>query len=94
MALEDIDVQRDIVDLKFISYSELLTDNFTYSMEIKEWTKDKFDIQMNFSDPLLLSRGDKLDKIVAKIKNYDFFVSLDGQKLKPEHSRKVKKIPV
>ena len=42
MTLNDIDVQRDIIDFKFICYSDLLTNNFTYTMEIKSWTKDKF----------------------------------------------------
>ena len=61
LSMDELDILRDILDITFLSNSDTLPKNFTYKMEIEEWTEEKFDILLNFSDPLAVSRGAKFD---------------------------------
>ena len=79
LSLYDLDVEREVVTFTFISRSGGLPANFSYTLEITDWTTDGVDIFMNISDPLLISRIPELpDMIIANIKNLNFFISADN----------------
>ena len=59
----------------------------SYYITLKEWNQDQMKIQLNFKEPLKISQGFRLDQCVIKIKNPEYFVSLQsGEMIKKEHS--------
>ena len=42
---------------------------------MQEWTQDKVQIKINFTDPLIISLGDERDTVYLNIKNPGLFVS-------------------
>ena len=53
----DINVTRDIIDFEFIQNSETDDQSLNYSLELKNWTADFFEVQLTFNEPLLVSSG-------------------------------------
>ena len=50
--MDQIDVTRDFVDIKFILRNDdIKPEDLKYNIYIKEWTADNFEIKVNFSDP-------------------------------------------
>jgi hypothetical protein len=56
----------------------------TFYLTLKSWTSSGMDINMNFSDPLVVSGGLNPDNIVVTIKNPDLFVSKETLMKLPE----------
>ena len=68
----ELNVARDLLDIKFITQEE---SNITFYLTLKSWTSTGMDININFSDPLQVSKGINRDNIVITIKNPDLFIS-------------------
>ena len=47
-------------------------------MSLKNWQPKFLEIQMNFTDPLAISKGNLLDQVVVKVKNPSLFVSKES----------------
>ena len=67
--MENIDVSRDILNLDFLLKSDTNPKKMEYSLEVKEWTTDKINIQINFTDPLQVSQGFDRDTVYFNLKN-------------------------
>ena len=74
LAIESIDVSN-ILDLKFVLKSKVNPKDIIYSLELKEWTEKTISIFINFTDPLLISMGDKRDTVFCIIENPKMFIS-------------------
>lgn len=90
IALSEIDVQRDVVDVEFGLKNR---DNRpAYSLQITQWDENNFKIKMDFLDPGQVSRGDQRDTVELKFKNPNMFVSkATGLPMKPP--KMVKTVP-
>lgn len=73
--LKDIDVRKEIMDLQLEFNNEFDEINMDFNFSIVDWTSDGMQVQVNFSDPLLISQGRVLDKIIVKIMDKDKFRS-------------------
>jgi hypothetical protein len=61
--LSALNVTRDIIDFKLELENENDEDysSFKYYLSITKWDEYGMNVQLNFSDPLLVSRGVALD---------------------------------
>jgi hypothetical protein len=75
IALSEIDVTRDVMDFTFVLRSDIDTSNFTYTIDIEDWTMDGMQVKVNFSDPLMISRGKESDILQIHIINRHLFKS-------------------
>lgn len=93
IGLKDIDVARDIMDIKFKSFGE--DSNFIlYTLDLIRWDKRGMEILINFTDPLMISNGENRDSVEFVIKNPMQFVSeLTGLPLSQEKVQITKTIP-
>ena len=93
ISLKDIDVARDIMDVKFKSAGE--DSNFVlYTLDLLSWDKNGIEIHINFTNPLAISNGATRDSIEFIIKNPAQFISeRTGKSLLPEKSVLSKTIP-
>lgn len=55
IALSNINVARDILNLDFILKSDTDPKEIKYSLELKEWSTKRIGIQIYFEDPLQIS---------------------------------------
>lgn len=55
--LSELDVQRDFFDFIFILKSEVDPAEIKYFLEITYWDEYQVNVFMNFSNPLLISKG-------------------------------------
>jgi hypothetical protein len=55
------------------------TANKDFYLNLKDWTADKLELQVNFTEPLAVSYGDQQDSIITKIKNAKLFEPEDGR---------------
>lgn len=74
MKPEDIDVARDLVDVTFLMKSDVDPASIEYTVALKEWSATDIKFKFNFSNPLLLSRGEEQDAVLLKLKNPEMFV--------------------
>ena len=63
-----MDVVRDICSVRFILASEIDPKDIKYFLEIKKWDEYGVDIFVNFTDPMLVSRGEDRDLVEITIK--------------------------
>lgn len=75
--MNQIDVQRDLLDLNFVLKSDVNPDEIKYYMEIKYWLPNELSIHVNFTDPTMISKGMERDTIYMKLKNPDWFRSAE-----------------
>ena len=73
--MEEIDVARDLLDIRFVLRSDLDPKDLKYSIVVEEWTETKFKLKINFTDPFLISQGEERDVAYISIKNPALFVS-------------------
>lgn len=57
VALSALNVTRDVMEFMFILKSDVKPEMIQYDLEIKDWNMEKMDVHVNFSDPLLISKG-------------------------------------
>ena len=75
MSLSEINVPRDVMDVNLIVYSDVNVNDIQYYLSIIEWTNKKISIHMNFTTPLLISKGLVRDEVYMYIKNPYLFIS-------------------
>lgn len=51
LKMADLNVQRDIVDISFDLRSGVSKSALKYNLEITDWTPNKIEVLMNFSNP-------------------------------------------
>jgi len=75
ISLSEIDVTRDVMNVDLIINSDVDPANIKYFLSITEWTDKGVNVLMNFTTPLLISKGIKRDEAVMSIKNPLLFIS-------------------
>ena len=78
VAISEIDVARDMLDINFDFLNPTVSSDFKFSVDILSWSSLELELKFNFSDPQLISQGNQLDKVYVKVKNPDFFKPLDA----------------
>ena len=63
IALDDLDVTRDIFDLKFLLKSDMEPEDIKYFLLIQDWTPTELKVKVNFTNPLLISNGQFRDSV-------------------------------
>ena len=87
MAMSELDVARDVIDFQFILNSDVNITRVSYFLEIKKWTHQGMEVQINFTDPLIISKADALDSVLCKVRNRKLFVSeVTGRMLEIENT--------
>ena len=73
-------MSRDVLSFKFIFNNDIDIDEFAYDLSIVSWNDDQMQLFINFTKPLLVSKGDLFDQAVIQIKNPNWFVSQETLK--------------
>lgn len=96
MALSELDVKRDVLDLQFITKggSEDPDDSadVNFFMTMTGWDSNGIKVKVNFSDPSVVSAGEVEDKVLCTIQNRDLFVAKATGKVLGEDKAKVSQI--
>ena len=61
LSAKDINVNRDILDLKFTLTSDVSVTDVLYTLEIEDWGTRNVGIKVNFTDPTMVSQGNNRD---------------------------------
>ena len=75
--LDQLDVTRDLFNVRFILNSEIKESDIIYYLQIKRWDDSGLELSFNFSNPLLISQGDTRDIAEVTIKNPALFRSAE-----------------
>ena len=81
IALNELEVTRDLLELTFIMKSDVDPKEIGYNIILNEWTASHIDIKLNFTNPELLSIGAESDTVFVKIKDPSLFVSAETGKV-------------
>lgn len=73
ISLASIDVQRDLLDVKFIMKSDVDPEDIVYYLELKDWTPVDIDVEITFKDPQLISMGEERDVVFLTFKDPEMF---------------------
>ena len=85
-ALYQLDVNRDVFDVRYRLRNNIDPEGIQYDLHIKEWTETGMVLQLDFEYPRNVSIYDKFDHLIIKIKNTDLFVSKEsGIKVSENH---------
>lgn len=85
VGLEEIDVARDIVDIKFVQKGdEEEGKEQKYFLQLTNWTSNNIEIFVNFTDPLAISNGINNDAMIVNFKNPSLFVSKSSGEVLPK----------
>jgi hypothetical protein len=92
--LSEIHVHRDIVTIELLIKSEEPITDFEYDILIKNWTSEGVEFQIDFTNPLALSRNKIRDDFSIKIVDKSMFLSNEGlMELSDEQCTKIFSIP-
>lgn len=75
ISFSEIDVARDLMDFTFVLRSDIETDDLKYYLSLADWTETHLDVLVNFTEPMLISKGLVSDQVIITIKNKNMFVS-------------------
>ena len=75
ISLSEIDVVRDVLDFKFVAQGDEDLSNLVFYLSITEWTDQSIELYINFTNPLIVSKGQNQDIVICTFKNPDLFVS-------------------
>ena len=65
-----------MLDLEFVLNSENVEpEEIKYYLTLQSWTENGMEIQVNFTNPLIISKGAKPDKLIFKVINKKLFRS-------------------
>ena len=67
--MSELDICRDLLDIQFDFFNKITPNNFTYSVDLVEWSPRQIVFTFNFSDPMIISQGDVLDKTYVRFKD-------------------------
>ena len=73
--LTEIDANRDIIELMFILNSDETPENIEYFLELTNWTEEAMELLVNFTNPLIISKGIRPDQVFCKIKHTNMFLA-------------------
>jgi hypothetical protein len=63
VAVDEIDINRDVMFVEFFLKSDIKVSDIEYWLEIKNWTAEAFDITINFTNPMIISQGEYRDEV-------------------------------
>lgn len=66
------------MDIEIITNSLEESENIKYNLEMKSWTSRHIDVFVNFTEPLLISKGFKPDSFNVRIINNQLFRAADS----------------
>ena len=75
ISLDEIDINRDLMNVRFYLKSGLKEKDIKYFLTISNWTDTSFEIQVNFTQPMVISQGFMRDEMEMTVKNPLLFVS-------------------
>jgi len=81
LTYEEVDVTRDILEFKFKLNSDEEVGNINYDVLLLNWTSTGMSLMLNFSNPLVVSKGINLDEALIVVKNKDLFSSTISGKM-------------
>lgn len=92
LGVSELDVQRDVVDLTFITETDQETNPIGYYLDMEKWDENGIGIKVNYTDPLMVGKGN--DQVMTTLKNPDLFVSASsGEALPKEDATTIKFSP-
>ena len=74
LKMSEINVPRDMLEMKYDLQNEAAANNFSFSVELFNWESDQIFFKFNFSKPLAVSQGTFNDKLIIKIKDSSQFI--------------------
>lgn len=81
MAANELDINRDLMNVRFFMKSDVKVEDIEYYLTVKEWTATNFTIVVNFTKPMQISQGIIRDEMEMTIKNPYLFVSEETGKM-------------
>jgi len=78
VGLSELDVSRDVMDFKFITNSDQESEPIEYFLEMKKWDSNGIDVQVQYTNPLQVGKGN--DNIATALKNTALFAPASGAK--------------
>lgn len=60
---------QNLFDIEFDFYNDIAMDQIEYSVNIEKWTEKQIALFFNFTNPMLISQGDKQDKVFIRVKD-------------------------
>ena len=93
IALADINVPRDVLDFQYVFRQDEEPTNFTYGLQLTEWTPTYLKVQIDFSKPLMVSRGELEDEIVVVVMDKKLFMNPYGETIEQQGSIIMKPLP-
>lgn len=94
ISYDQIDVGRDLIDFSFILNSEEEQRDIQFTLALKDWQEESLQVQVNFTDPLIISKGLSLDQVLCRVRRRDLFVSkMTGKIIPPENKYFADRVP-
>ena len=81
VALEELDINRDLMKVKFFLKSDIKVEDLEYYLSVGDWTATNFTIVATFTNPMQISQGIIRDEMEMSIKNPYLFVSEETGKM-------------
>lgn len=75
IGLSEIDVTRDVASFSFVAQGDEDLSKLVFYLSITDWTEDSIELYINFTNPLIVSRGQNEDIMICTIKNPNLFIS-------------------
>jgi len=92
LGVSELDVQRDVVDLTFITETDQETNPIGYYLDMEKWDENGIGIKVNYTDPLMVGKGN--DQVMTTLKNPGLFISASsGEALPKEDATTIKFSP-
>mmetsp|Transcript_27557 Transcript_27557/g.41856 ORF Transcript_27557/g.41856 Transcript_27557/m.41856 type:complete len:112 (-) Transcript_27557:1939-2274(-) len=61
LSADQLNVQRDVLDISFKLFSEQKLSDIRYSLDLVSWTDERMEVYINFTEPQLVSQGQLSD---------------------------------
>ena len=82
VGLSELDVSRDVMDFKFMTNSDQEAEPIEYFLEMKKWDETGVAVQVQYTNPLQVGRGN--DNIATSLKNTALFAPASGSAPLPQ----------
>jgi len=86
LSVSDLDVQRDVMQFFYIQSEQDYPREVNFNIEIEKWDSSGLKIAMTFGDPMAVSTGSDLDRVMMQL-NPALFVNADTGEQLPEENR-------
>ena len=81
VAVEQLDVNRDLMNVRFFLKSSVKVQDIGYYVTVKNWTAEGFVIGLVITTPMLISQGIERDEVEMTVKNPYLFASAETGEL-------------